>query len=109
MRPMAYSRNKYSAELYKSVRETVGDSSTLKYYYVGNISLTAGLDQTGKMIINTDENLSIGWIISKIKDASGNLIMDETSWNILSVQPVLNAFNTIQTYRIISTKFAGEL
>jgi hypothetical protein len=106
---MAYSRHKYSAELYKFVRETIGDTSALKYYFVGNIALTAGLGTTGKMVIKTDEPIAIGSVISKIKDANGDLVLDNESWQVSGLEPVLNAFNAIESYRLKAVKFQGNL
>ena len=109
MKPMGYNRYKYSAELYKFVREAVGTSSIVKYYYVGNIALTAGLGPTGKMVIKTDEPVAIGSVISKIKDANGELILDSESWQVSGLEPILNAFNSIESYRLKAVKFQGEL
>ena len=109
MKPMGYNRHKYSAELYKFVRETVGDTSTIKYYYVGNIALTAGLGLTGRMTIRTDEPIAVGSVVSKIKDAAGNLILDDTAWQISALEPVLNAFSTIESYRLKAVIFQGQL
>jgi hypothetical protein len=106
---MAYSRHKYSADLYKFVRETIGDTSVLKYYFVGNIALTAGLGTTGKMVIKTDEPIAIGSVISKIKDANGDLVLDNESWQVSGLEPVLNAFNAIESYRLKAVKFQGNL
>jgi hypothetical protein len=109
MKPMAYDRHKYSGELYKFVREAVGDTSEIKYYYVGNISLTAGLSLTGRMTIRTEEPISIGSLIKNIKDADGNLILDDAIWQISNLQPILNAFNIVNEYRLTAIKFQGEI
>jgi|688.fasta_scaffold99259_4 hypothetical protein len=109
MKPMAYDRHKYSGELYKFVREAIGDTSELKYYYVGNISVTAGLSLTGKMTIKTEEPVTTGSLIKNIRDADGNLILDDQTWQVAASEPVLNAFNTIESYRLRVYKFQGEI
>ena len=109
MKPMAYGRHKYSGELYKFIREVTGSTSTLKYYFVGNIALTAGVGTTGKMVIKTDEPIAIGSVIARIKDSDGNLIMDQEAWQISGLEPILNAFNTIESYRLKAVKYQGEL
>jgi len=109
MKPFAFERHKYSGELYKFTREITGDTSSLKYYFVGNIALTAGLDNNNKMSIRTDEAIAVGSVISNIKDSDNNLILDDTSWQINNIQPVLNAFNTIEGYRLRAVPFQGTL
>lgn len=109
MQPMAYNRHKYSGDFYKFVRETVGDTSTVKYYFVGNIALSAGLDLSGRMVIRTDEPMALGCLIANIKDAQGNLILDNMIWQVSSLQPITNAFNTIQGYRVRVVKFQGTI
>jgi hypothetical protein len=109
MQPGAYSRHKYSAELYKFVRETVGDTSTLKYYFVGMFFLTAGINKTGQMTIRAEEPLQIGSLLKDIKDANGNLILDNSIWQISNLEPVMNAFNTIESYKMRAVKFQGTI
>jgi hypothetical protein len=109
MKPMAYNRNKYSGQLYKFVRETIGDTSAVSYYFVGDIALTAGLDISGRMLIRCDEPIAIGSVIANIKDSNNNLILDDTSWQINNLEPVLNAFNNIESYRMRAVKFQGTL
>lgn len=109
MKPRAYSRHKYSAELYKYVREVVGDTTTLNYYFVGTFFLTAGVNKTGQMTIRADQPLQIGSLLKDIKDADGNLILDDTIWQISNLEPIMNAFNTIESYRMRAVKFQGTI
>lgn len=109
MKPMAYSRNKYSGELYKFVSNIIGDSSELKYYFVGNILITAGLDSSGRMTIRCDDPVQIGSLISNIKDSNGTPILDDTIWQTIALEPVMNAFNNIDSYRLRAVKFQGTL
>lgn len=109
MKPMGYNRYKYSGELYKFVEEIIGDTSKIKYYFVGNISLTAGLDDNQRMIIKTDEAIPIGSLIARIKDSDNNLILDDIIWQISNIAPVLNAFNSIDSYRLRAVKYQGTL
>lgn len=109
MKPLAFTRHKYTGELYKFVKETIGDTTTTKYYFVGKILLTAGIDKTQKMTIRSDEPIAIGSLISNIKDANNNLILDDTAWQISNMQPVLNAFNNVEQYRMTAVKFQGTI
>jgi hypothetical protein len=109
MQPTAFIRYKYSGDFYKFVREVVGDTSTVKYYYVGNIALSAGIDTAGRLSIRSDQPLPIGCLIANIKDADGNLILDDQVWQISSLQPVLNSFNTIESYQMKTVKFQGVI
>lgn len=109
MRTLSYQRHKYSGEYYKFVRETVGDTSTLKYYFVGNIALTVGIDANAKLTIRSDQPLPTGSVIANIKDASGNLILDDMIWQTSSLQPVLNAFNGLEYYTMKTVKYQGTL
>lgn len=109
MKPLAYTRHKYSGDFYKYVRETVGDTSTLKYYFVGNVALTAGVDKTGRMTIRTDQPIAVASLIANIKDSDGNLILDDTIWQISNLEPVLNAFNNVEGYRLRAVKFQGTI
>lgn len=109
MKPITIARHKYSADLWKFVREFSGTNSTLNYFFAKNIKLTAGLDQNNKMTIRSDEPLAIGFLIQNIKDANGNLILSDTIWQVTSLQPVLNAFNTIDSYTMKAIKFQGIL
>lgn len=109
MQPMAYARNKYSADFYKFVREDIGDTSTVKYYFVNNVAITAGIDTAGRLSVRCDEPLPIGSLVANIKDADGNLILDDQVWQISSLQPVLNAFSTVESYQMKTVKFQGTL
>lgn len=109
MQPTAFIRYKYSGDFYKFVREIVGDTTTVKYYYVGNIALSAGIDTAGRLSIRSDQPLPIGCLIANIKDADGNLILDDQVWQISSLQPVLNSFNTIESYQMKTVKFQGVI
>lgn len=109
MQPMAYGRHKYSGELYKFVIDTVGDTSTTKYYFSNSVALTAGVDKSGRMTIKCDEPIALGCLISNIKDSNGNLILDDIIWQVNGLEPVLNAFNNIESYRLRAVKFQGTL
>lgn len=109
MKSLAFQRNKYSAELYKFVRETVGDTSTLKYYFAGNIAVTAGIDNTNRMTIRTDQPIQIGSLVSNIRDSSGNLILDDMIWQTSTLEPILNSFNNVESYRMRAVKFQGTI
>ena len=109
MKSLGFQRNKYSGELYKFVRETVGDTSTLKYYFAGNVAISFGVDKVSKVIIRCDQPLEIGSVVSNIKDSSGNLVLDTTTWQINTLEPILNSFNAIESYRMRAIKFQGTL
>lgn len=109
MKPMTIARHKFSGELYKFVRRQVGSNSEIEYYFAKPISLTAGLDQSNKMTIRCDEPLAIGFLIKDIKDANGNLILGDSVWQISTLQPVLNAFNTIESYLMKAVKYQGTI
>ena len=109
MKTLGFQRHKYFGEYYKFVREVVGDTSTVKYYFVGNIPLTAGIDTNGKLTIRSEQPVPIGSLIANIKDASGTLILDDMVWQISSLQPVLNSFNTIEHYTMKTVKYQGVL
>ena len=109
MKTLGFQRHKYSAEVYKFVREFVGDSSTVKYYFVGKIQLTAGIDINGKLTIRSEEPLPIGSLVANIRDANDNLILDDMVWQISSLQPVLNSFATLEHYTMKTVKYQGTL
>lgn len=109
MKPMTIARHKFTGELYKFVREQIGSESEIKYYFAKNVFITAGLDQNNKMTIRCDEPLALSFLIKNIKDANGNLILADTTWQISSVQPVLNAFNGIDSYVMKAVKYQGTI
>ena len=109
MKPLTIARHKFSGELYKFVREYTGSTYKVKYYFAKNISLTAGLDQNNRMTIRCDEPLAIGFLLKDIKDSNNNLILSDMIWQITSIQPVLNAFNTIDSYTMKAVKFQGTI
>jgi len=109
MKPMAYTRHKYSAEFYKFVNEVVGDTETTKYYFVGIVSITAGLDISGRLGVRSEQPLPMNSVIANIRDSNGELILDDSSWQIVGLEPVLNAFSAIESYRMKAVKFQGTL
>jgi hypothetical protein len=109
MRTLGFQRHKYSGEFYKFVREVVGDTSTVNYYFVGNVALSAGIDINGKLTIRSEQPFPIGSLISNIKDSNNNLILDDSVWQISSLQPVLNSFNTVEQYTMKTVKYQGTL
>ena len=102
-------RDRFSGELYKFLREETGTTNTLKYFFSKKVLITAGLDQNNKMTIRCDEPLAIGFVLRNIRDANGELILSNSAWQISSLQPVLNAFNTIESYTMKAAKFQGIL
>lgn len=109
MQSAAFTRYKYSGDLYKFVREIVGDTETVNYYFAGNIAITAGIDTAGRLSIRCDQPIPIGNLVANIKDADGNLILDDQVWQISSMQPVLSSFNTIESYQMKTVKYQGIL
>lgn len=109
MQSAAFIRYKSSGDFYKFVRETIGDTTNVKYYFVGNIALSAGIDSAGRLSIRCDQPLPVGCLIANIKDANGNLILDDQVWQISSMQPIMSSFSTIESYQMKTVKFQGEL
>jgi hypothetical protein len=109
LKPKSISRHKYSGELYKFISKQQGSEFIVEYYFAKKINITAGLTDKGRMGLKCDEPLAEGFLIKNIKDSSGNLIMSDTSWRIESVYPVLNAFNTIDSYRMTAGKYQGSI
>lgn len=109
MKPVTIARHKFVGELWKFVRKQNGQNTTAEYYFAKNIYVTPGLDQNSKMTIRCDEPLALGFVISNIKDANGSLILSDTAWQISAVQPVINAFNTVESYTMKAVKFQGTL
>jgi len=109
MKPMTIARHKFSGELFKFVRVPVGDSSELKYYFSKNIKITTGLDSSNRMTIRCDEPLTLGFLIRNITDANNDLILSDMIWQITGIQPVVNAFNTIDSYTMLAVKFQGTI
>ena len=109
MKTLAYQRYKYTGDLFKSIKSIVGDAETFSFYFVGTITLTIGMNDTGRMIVRCSQPIAIGSIISKIKDAKNDLILDDISWQITGLQPVLNAFGNVEEYRMIVNKYIGTL
>lgn len=107
MKPVTIARHKYKGELWKFIREKEGTNEIVRYYFSKEIRLTAGLDQNNKMTIRSDEPFAIGMLIKNIKDSNNNLILADTVWQISTIQPVLNAFNSIDSYTMKAVKFTG--
>jgi hypothetical protein len=96
MKPNAFSRYKYSGSFYNFVVEEIGEDINIKYFYSGEIFLSADLDDNQRITFKTQEPLPIGSVVSKIKDSNGVLILDDLSWQISTLSPVLNTFNTLE-------------
>lgn len=109
MKTSGFQRYKYTADVYKFVREYIGDSSSLKYYFSGTISIIAGVDATQRMVIRCEEPLELGTILANIKDSTGNFILDNSNWQINNLQPIFNSFNTVESYRMAASKYQGEI
>lgn len=109
MKANAFMRYKYSGDLYKYVIKTTGDSQTQEYYFSKRIPLKASLELGGTLRLKTEEPVLVGSLISNIKDISGNPILDDQVWEITGVEPIVNAFSTVEEYRIRAIKYAGEL
>lgn len=109
MRTNGYQRYKYSCDLYKFVIETVGDTSTTNYYFVGNIAVNASVDSSGRMTIKSEQPLAVGWVLTNIKDVNKEEILEGTKWQISSLEPVMSSFNNVETYRMKAVKFQGNI
>lgn len=109
MKPITTPRHKYSGELYKFIRKQQGSETVLEYYFAKKINIIAGLNDKNKMSIKCDEPLAVGFLIKDIVDNNNNLILADTVWQIDSLVPVLNAFNTIDSYRMTAVKYQGTI
>lgn len=109
MKAVTTPRHKYSGQLYKFITKQQGSEFIVEYFFAKEINITAGLTAKGRMGLKCDEPLAEGFLIKNIKDSNGNLIMSDTSWRIESVYPVLNAFNTIDSYRMTAGKYQGNI
>ena len=109
MKPNAFQRYKYSGDYYQFVIDEVGDTINIEYFYSGVIYLQADLDDNQRMTFKTDEPLPIGSLVANIKDANGDLILDDMVWRVETLSPVFNPFNSIENYRSRASKYQGEL
>lgn len=107
MKTLGFQRYKYTADVYKFVRKTVGDTSTIEYYFAGTVPIQTGMDKAQRMIIRCEQPLDLGTILSNIKDANNNLILDDQNWQINNLQPIFNSFGTVESYRMGCTKYQG--
>jgi hypothetical protein len=109
MKPTAYNRHKYSADLYKFVVKTVGDEETVEYYFANNLALTAGIDQNQRLNLTTDEPMVVGFLLANIKDREGTPILGDMVWQISTSTPLLNAFGNVDNYKSRAVKYQGEI
>lgn len=109
MKPAAYQRHKYSADLYKFVVKTVGSDEIVEYYFANTISLTAGIDQNQRLNIVTNEPMVIGNLLSNIKDRENISILGDMVWQISSAIPMLNAFGNVDSYKSRAVKYQGDI
>jgi hypothetical protein len=109
MKPAAYSRHKYSADLYKFIVKTVGSEETIEYYFANSIALTAGIDQNQRLNIVTDEPMVIGNLLLNIKDRQNVSILGDMAWQISTAIPVLNAFGNVDSYKSRAVKYQGDI
>ena len=109
MKTSAHQRYKYTADVYKFTRKTVGDTSTLNYYFAGNVSVQAGVDKTQRMIIRCEQPFALGTVLADIKDTNGSPILDGTNWQINNLQPIFNPFGAVESYRMTGVKYQGTL
>jgi hypothetical protein len=109
MKTSAYQRYKYSADVYKFVRKTVGDTSTIDYYFAGTVPVQTGVDKTQRMIIRCEQPFDLGTILLNVKDANDELILGDTKWQINNLQPIFNSFGTVESYRMTAVKYQGTI
>ncbi len=109
MKPAAYQRHKYSADLYKFVVKTVGSDEIVEYYFTNTISLTAGIDQNQRLNLITDEPMVVGYLLSNIKDRQNTPILGDMVWQISSAIPMLNAFGNVDSYKSRAVKYQGDI
>ena len=109
MKPNAFQRLKYSGEFYNFVIEEKGSEIEINYFYSGNIALMTDLDDNQRLNVKTKEPIPIGSLIRNIKDANGNLVLDDMIWQTQSLSPVFDVFNNIIFYRSRASKFQGDL
>lgn len=109
MRSNAYKRDKYTAEFYKFVVTDEGSDAVIDYYFVKNVSITVVVDDNNRINIRSNEALPIGSLLRNIKDANGDLILDDMVWRVETLVPVQGPFNSIESYRSRLLKYTGLL
>ena len=109
MKTLGFQRYKYTADVYKFVVKSTGDTTSTEYYFAGTIPIQNGIDKAQRMIIRCEQPFDLGTVLSNIKDANNNLILDDQNWQINNLQPVFNSFGTVESYRMTAVKFQGTL
>lgn len=109
MKPRAFSRHKYSADLYKFVVKTVGSDEIVEFYFANTITLTAGVDQNQRLNLTTDEPMALGYVLLNIKDREQTPIFGDMAWQISTSSPILNAFGNVEAYKSKAIKYQGEI
>lgn len=109
MKTLAHQRYKYTADIYKFVRKTVGDTSTVEYYFAGKTNIMFGINANNQSTVRCEEPLAIGWLLANVKDSNNNLILDDVIWQVSHLQPIANAFNTVESYTMKVVKYQGTL
>jgi hypothetical protein len=109
MRPAAYQRHKFSADLYKFVVKTIGSEEVVEYYFSESIALTAGIDQNQRLNLVTDEPMVIGYLLLNIKDRENTPILGDMVWQISTAIPMLNAFGNVDSYKSRAVKYQGDI
>lgn len=109
MGPNAFNRFKFSGDYYKFVIKEKGSDVEVEFYFAKKIFLTADLDDRANLTLRFGEPVEVGSLIANIRDANGNLLMDETVWQTQSLSPVVNVFGQVEFYRCRAIEFQGEL
>lgn len=109
MKPSAFTRYRYSGDLYKYVVKNVGSQEVVEFYFAETIPLTATIDANQRVHISTDEPMTVGNLIANIKDRSGNLLLTDMVWQISTAGPIVDAFGNVDHYSCRVIKFQGEI
>lgn len=91
-----FNRYFYTADYWSWTIDSTDNNAQRVYAYDRTIKLKVVADGTGRLLINTDEQLMLNGRIRNIRDKGGNLILEVTGfasgreYEITQAEPVLN-------------------
>ena len=99
MKTTAHLKHRYTGQHWDFFTKKVGNSEVNDYFFNTNITFTMGTDRSGRITFYSEYELLPGSQIRNIYDINNKAILPDSKYDITSIEPTLNVFNQIVSYK----------
>lgn len=100
MRPKAFQRYVFTADIWDFVELGEGSVLDKQYSYLKTINIAFSNDPfVARVNILSEEPIGLDFLVLNIRDSNGKMVLGNTQYRITEVVPIINVFDKTEGYR----------